>query len=47
VQLPAFLQRPAVRQTLLVFYYFGIIAALVYLYGRGDFSTPPFVYQDF
>jgi hypothetical protein len=47
VQLPAFFQRPAVRQTLLVFYYLGIIAALIYLYGRGDFSTPPFVYQDF
>jgi hypothetical protein len=42
-----FFQRPAVRQTLLVFYYMGLIAALIYLYGRGDFSTPPFVYQGF
>ena len=47
MELSAFLQRPAVRQTLLVFYYLGIIAALIYLYGRGDFTTPPFVYQDF
>ena len=45
--MPSFFQRPAVRQTLLVLYYTGIIAALIYLYGRGDFSTPPFVYQGF
>jgi len=47
MQVPQFFQRPAVRQALLVFYYLGIIAALIYLYGRGDFSTPPFVYQGF
>jgi hypothetical protein len=47
MQVPQFFQRPAVRQTLLVLYYLGIIAALIYLYGRGDFSTPPFVYQGF
>ncbi len=47
MQLPPFFQRPAVRQTLLVLYYLGIIIALIYLYGRGDFSTPPFVYQGF
>jgi len=45
--LPRFFERPAIRQTLLVFYYLGIIAALIYLYGRGDLSTPPFVYQGF
>ena len=45
--MPPFFQRPAVRQTLLVLYYTGIIAGLIYLYGRGDFSTPPFVYQGF
>lgn len=45
--LPSFFARPAVRQTLLVLYYFGIIAALIWLYGRGDFSAPPFVYQGF
>ncbi len=47
MEVPKFFQRPAIRQTLLVFYYLGIIAALIYLYGRGDFSTPPFVYQGF
>jgi hypothetical protein len=45
--LPQFFQRPAIRQTLLVLYYIGIIVGLIYLYGRGDFSTPPFVYQGF
>ncbi len=44
---PNFFQRPAIRQTQLVLYYLGIIVALIYLYGRGDFSTPPFVYQGF
>ena len=44
---PQIFQRPVVRQTLLMIYYLGIIAALIYLYGRGDFSTPPFVYQGF
>ena len=47
MQVPSFFQRPAIRQTMLVIYYLGIIAALIYLYGRGDFSTPPFVYQGF
>ena len=28
-------------------YYAAIIGALIVLYGRGDFSTPPFVYQGF
>lgn len=31
----------------LALYYCLIIAALVFLYGRGDFSTPEFVYQGF
>ena len=47
MEAPRFFQRPAVRQALLVFYYLAIIATLIYLYGRGDFSTPPFVYQGF
>ena len=47
MQRPQFFQRPVIRQTLLVLYYLGIIAGLIYLYGRGDFSTPPFVYQGF
>ena len=47
MSLPRFFEKPAVRQTLLVFYYLGIVAGLIYLYGRGDLSTPPFVYQGF
>ncbi len=38
---------PGVRLTLLTAYYLAIIAGLLVLYGRGDFSTPPFVYQGF
>ena len=47
MELPKIFEKPALRQTLLVFYYLGVIAGLIYLYGRGDFSTPPFVYQGF
>jgi hypothetical protein len=39
--------RPGVRFTLLTIYYLGILVALVVFYGRGNFSTPPFVYQNF
>lgn len=38
---------PRVRVAVLVTYYLAIIAGLMALYGRGDFSTPPFVYQEF
>ncbi len=38
---------PRTRFALLVLYYLAVIAALILLYGRGDFSTPPFVYQEF
>ena len=38
---------PKTKQVLLVVYYLALIAALVFMYGRGDFSTPPFVYQEF
>ena len=38
---------PRARVTLLTLYYLAIIAGLVAVYGRGDFSTPPFVYQEF
>lgn len=47
MQLPNYLEKPAVRLTLLVLYYLGIIAGLICMYGRGDLSTPPFVYQGF
>lgn len=38
---------PRTRFALLTLYYLAIIVALIFLYGRGDFSTPPFVYQEF
>jgi hypothetical protein len=31
----------------LTLYYLAIIVGLIILYGNGDFSTPPFVYQGF
>ena len=40
-------QRPILRVVLLTLYYFAIIAGLIAIYGRGDFSTPPFVYEEF
>ena len=39
--------RPYLRVALLSFYYFAVLIALFVLYGRGDFSTPSFVYQGF
>ncbi len=38
---------PRTRAALLALYYLAIIAGLIAIYGRGDFSTPPFVYQEF
>jgi hypothetical protein len=40
-------KHPALHRVLLILYYFGVILALVLMYGRGDFSTAPFVYQGF
>jgi hypothetical protein len=39
--------RPRIRLAVLTLYYFAIIAGLLVIYGRGDFSTPSFVYQGF
>lgn len=39
--------RPTVRIGLLTLYYLSILVGLIVLYGRGDFSTPSFVYQGF
>ncbi len=39
--------RPWVRFVALTIYYLGILVALVAVYGKGDFSTPPFIYQNF
>lgn len=35
------------RAVLLYLYYLAIIVALLLIYGRGDFTTAPFVYQGF
>ena len=36
-----------VHRTLLILYYLAVIIILIVMYGRGDFRTPPFVYQNF
>jgi hypothetical protein len=36
-----------VRVTLLTVYYFAIIATLIMMYGKGNFTPPDFVYQGF
>jgi hypothetical protein len=41
------LARPWVRFVALTIYYLGILVALFALYGKGNFSTPPFIYQNF
>jgi len=38
---------PRLRVAVLTLYYLAIVAGLIVLYGRGDFSTPSFVYQGF
>ena len=38
---------PRVRPAVLTLYYLAIIAALIAMYGRGNFETPEFVYQEF
>ncbi len=38
---------PRVRFVALTAYYLAILLGLIALYGGGDFSTPPFVYQYF
>ena len=39
--------KPSLRATALFLYYLGIIIALLLIYGRGDFTTAPFIYQGF
>jgi hypothetical protein len=39
--------QPWVRFVALTIYYLGILVGLVALYGAGEFSTPPFIYQNF
>ncbi len=40
-------QRPRAHRALLILYYLTVILVLIAMYGRGDFRTPPFVYQGF
>jgi hypothetical protein len=40
-------RHPTAHCVLLVIYYLVVILALIAMYGRGDFQTPPFVYQGF
>jgi len=42
-----FLAHPWVRGILLTLYYLAIILGLILMYGKGDFSTPKFIYQGF
>jgi hypothetical protein len=46
-RLKEWLARPRVRFVVLTAYYLAILAGLFALYGQGDFSTPPFIYQNF
>jgi len=41
------LDRSGWKRLWLVLYYLFVIVALIAMYGRGDFSTPPFIYQGF
>jgi hypothetical protein len=34
-------------RVLLILYYTVVVIALIVMYGRGDFSTAPFLYQAF
>ena len=38
---------PAARFLILTFYYLAIILGLILMYGRGNFTTPKFIYQGF
>jgi hypothetical protein len=38
---------PWVRIVTLTLYYLAILLGLILMYGKGDFSTPSFVYQGF
>ncbi len=39
--------QPWLRFVALTIYYLGILVGLVALYSQGNFSTPPFIYQNF
>ena len=39
--------KPPVRVVVLALVYLAILVVLILMYGKGDFSTPPYVYQGF
>ena len=39
--------RPGARLAARTIYYLAVLLGLLLIYGRGDFSTPPFIYQGF
>lgn len=43
----ALFTNPIIKITALAIFYLAILLALIAMYGKGDFSTPPFVYQGF
>ena len=40
-------QNSLIRFAALSLYYVAIVVGLILIYGKGDFSTPDFVYQGF
>ena len=40
-------RHPTLHRVLLILCYLAVILVLIAMYGRGDFRTPPFVYQGF
>ena len=42
-----FFTNPWIQGILLTLYYLAIIIGLILMYGKGDFSTPKFIYQGF
>jgi len=40
-------RHPTVNRALLILSYLAVILISIAMYGRGDFRTPPFVYQGF
>jgi len=42
-----FFTTPWVRGVLLTLYYLAIIIGLILMYGKGNFSSAPFIYQGF
>ena len=40
-------RHPTLHRVLLIIYYLAVFLVLIAMYARGDFRTPPFVYQGF